>query len=183
MLRCIFSYPARIKHSKAVIRDDCLATKVATTSTWTALKLYDSIWNTMTCLDAMFMVYRIPVNVSIDAFAIDRLRCDGILIRCIQSNNWKFRSRLLVGKTCTGKRPRMSNPKMSNAKMSNRVLIRSVPGESTWNVINTIILMESPLFLISTGLVHRVLSVSFPKKQTAHFPLSQEAKRKYRRAL
>ena len=43
-----------------------------------------------------------------------------------------------------GKRPRMSNPKMSNprmsnpksnpksnAKMSNRVLIRTVPGEST----------------------------------------------------
>ena len=27
--------------------------------------------------------------------------------------------------------PRMSNPKMSNAKMSNRVIIRSVPGEST----------------------------------------------------
>lgn len=43
------------KHSKAVIRDDCLAAKVATTSTWTALKLYDSIWNTMTCLDVMFM--------------------------------------------------------------------------------------------------------------------------------
>ena len=34
----------------------------------------------------------------------------------------------------------------------------------------TIILMESPIFLISTGLVHRVLSASFPKKQTTHFP-------------
>ena len=30
--------------------------------------------------------------------------------------------------------PRMSNPKMSNAKMSNRVIISTVPGESTWNV-------------------------------------------------
>ena len=27
--------------------------------------------------------------------------------------------------------PKMSNPKMSNAKMSNRVIIRTVPGEST----------------------------------------------------
>ena len=40
--------------------------------------------------------------------------------------------------------PRMSNPKLSNprmliqkclnAKMSNRVIISTVPGESTWNV-------------------------------------------------
>ena len=42
--------------------------------------------------------------------------------------------------------PRMSNPKMSNAKMSNRVLISTVPGESTWNVINTIILKCSSVF-------------------------------------
>ena len=44
------------------------------------------------------------------------------------------------------KRPRMSNPRMSNPKMSNRVLIRTVPGESTWNVINTIILKCSSVF-------------------------------------
>ena len=42
--------------------------------------------------------------------------------------------------------PRMSNPKMSNAKTSNRVIIRNVPGESTWNVINTIILKCSSVF-------------------------------------
>ena len=30
--------------------------------------------------------------------------------------------------------PKMSNPTMSNAKMSNRVIISTVPGESTWNV-------------------------------------------------
>ena len=40
----------------------------------------------------------------------------------------------------------MSNPKMSNAKMFNRVLISTVPGESTWNVINTIILKCSSVF-------------------------------------
>ena len=42
--------------------------------------------------------------------------------------------------------PGMSNPKMSNAKMTNRVLISTVPGESTWNVINTIILKCSSVF-------------------------------------
>ena len=30
--------------------------------------------------------------------------------------------------------PKMSNDKMSNDKMSNRVIISTVPGESTWNV-------------------------------------------------
>ena len=66
--------------------------------------------------------------------------------------------------------PRMCNPKMSNAKMSTRVLISTVPGESTWNVINAIMLFCISSWLL--GLVGSWYSVSLGTIQRGLYVLS-----------